>query len=383
MNAVPATPKPRNDQAVRVMVVDDSVVIRGLISRWLDALPDIEVAVTCRNGEDAVKKIADADVDIVILDIEMPVMDGMTALPKLLQAAPGVRVLMASTLTRRNADISLKALKLGAADYVPKPESTREGNAPEEFQRELVAKIRGLGRRRRPAMRAGSAASPAAQPGARRPLSPAPAAAPKPIVLQPASKTRPRIVAIGSSTGGPRALFDLLGALSPSLERLPVVITQHMPATFTSILAEHIEGVAKRPCVEGQTGMKVEPGKIYVAPGGFHMKFEAKGTDTFIKLDDSAPVNFCRPSVDPMLDSLIAIYGPAILTCILTGMGHDGRDSARRVQQGGGTVLAQDEETSVVWGMPGAVAQAGICHKVLPLGQLAETMARLIVGGVS
>ncbi len=346
MNAVPATPKPRNDQAVRVMVVDDSVVIRGLISRWLDALPDIEVAVTCRNGEDAVKKIADADVDIVILDIEMPVMDGMTALPKLLQAAPGVRVLMASTLTRRNADISLKALKLGAADYVPKPESTREGNAPEEFQRELVAKIRGLGRRRRPAMRAGSATSPAAQPGARRPLSPAPAAAPKPIVLQPASKTRPRIVAIGSSTGGPRALFDLLGALSPSLERLPVVITQHMPATFTSILAEHIEGVAKRPCVEGQ-------------------------------------VNFCRPSVDPMLDSLIAIYGPAILTCILTGMGHDGRDSARRVQQGGGTVIAQDEETSVVWGMPGAVAQAGICHKVLPLGQLAETMARLIVGGVS
>lgn len=379
MSALSTTPVSNKTQPIRVMVVDDSVVIRGLISRWLDALPDVEVVLTCRNGEDAVNKVAQADVDVIILDIEMPVMDGLTALPQLLKNAPGVRVLMASTLTSRNADISLKALKLGATDYVPKPESTRSGGAPEEFRKELTDKIRAIGRRRRPLAR-GAASSSAARPLA----APAPQfqEAAKPIVLQPASRSVPRVLAIGSSTGGPRALFDFLGALSPAISNVPVVITQHMPATFTSILAEHIAATAKRPCVEGASGMKLEPGKIYVAPGGFHMIFEAKGTDTVIKLDESEPVNFCRPSVDPMLDSLIALYGASVLTVILTGMGHDGREGARHVQERGGTVLAQDEETSVVWGMPGAVAQAGICHKVEPINELVGTVTRLIKGGV-
>ncbi len=380
-----ATRKPEpvrqaNDK-ITVMVVDDSIVIRGLIARWLDALPDIEVVARCRDGQDAVNTISRVQADVVVLDIEMPVMDGLTALPKILEASPKSRVLMASTLTRRNAGISIKALTIGATDYVPKPESTRDGHASAEFQQELIDKIRVLG-----AKNAGGRARPKRVFAAERTSvaegrSTGFVKARPEIVLQKASSVAPRILAVGSSTGGPKALFDFFSSLSPSLDRIPVIVTQHMPPTFTTILAEHIASCSKRECVEGAEGMLVEPGKIYIAPGGKHMVLKERAGSVTISLDDGEPVNFCKPAVDPMLDSLIPIYGSAILTCILTGMGQDGRSGCTRVQQQGGTIVAQDEESSVVWGMPGAVAQAGICHKVLSLTELPEAVSRLIKGG--
>ncbi len=359
------------------MIVDDSVVIRGLIGRWIDALPDMEVVARCRDGQDAVEQIARVKPDVVVLDIEMPVMDGLTALPKLLEASPSSRILMASTLTRRNASISIKALTLGATDYVPKPESTRDGHASEGFQTELVDKIRAVGQAKKPQAprRVFAAEKTAVAKGTMKP-----AAAGAGIQLKPASKTRPKILAIGSSTGGPKALFDFFEALSPSLSNIPVVITQHMPPTFTAILAEHLSSSASRTCVEGEEGMALEPGKVYVAPGGKHMLLKKEGTSVRIHLDDGPPVNFCKPAVDPMLDSLLPIYGSSLLVCILTGMGHDGRDGSTRVQAEGGTIIAQDEASSVVWGMPGAVAQAGICHQVLPLNELSAAAAKLIEG---
>ncbi|MEQ9518520.1 MAG: chemotaxis response regulator protein-glutamate methylesterase [Parvibaculum sp.] len=380
------SPAPSATDKIKVMIVDDSVVIRGMLSRWLDALPDMQVVARCRDGQDAINTIARVSADVVVLDIEMPVMDGLAALPQILAVAPQTKVLMASTLTRRNAAISIKALALGATDYVPKPEATKDGHASAEFQQELVNKIRAVATKRKPvsaaprrvfaAERTSVAEGRSAATSLAQPASPA-------IILQKASSVVPRVLAIGSSTGGPKALFDFFAKISPVLETIPTVITQHMPPTFTAILAEHIGGSAKRVCVEGVDGMKLEAGKIYVAPGGKHMLFDKKGADVVVRLDDGEPVNFCKPAVDPMLDSLMKHYGPAMLVCILTGMGHDGRDASRRVQQQGGTILAQDEASSVVWGMPGAAAQAGICHKVLPLVELPDAASRLIRGGRS
>lgn len=376
-----AEPSGASGDKIRVMIVDDSLVIRGLISRWLDALPDIEVVASCRNGKDAVDRVEKTPVDVVILDIEMPVMDGLTALPKILKASPDTKVVMASTLTRRNADISIRAMTMGASDYVPKPESMRGGDPAADFHHDLVEKVRTLGaiaRGRRAPAKDAAAKDPATANKA-APTSPL-LKQPDQLTLQKASTVPPRILAIGSSTGGPKALLDVLSALSPSLKDIPVVITQHMPATFTSILAEHIAGATKRPTCEGETGMVLEPGHIYVAPGGHHMLLESKGANVTIRLDDSPPINFCRPAVDPMMESLIPIYNSAILACILTGMGHDGRDGCAKVQAKGGTVIAQDERTSVVWGMPGAVALAGVCHKVLPLKDIGPTLSKLITG---
>jgi len=372
-------PSNENDQKIKVMIVDDSVVIRGLIGRWLQALPDMEIVARCRNGQDAVNTIARVQADVVVLDIEMPVMDGLTALPKILEAAPDTQVLMASTLTHRNAGISIKALTLGAVDYVPKPESTRDGHASADFQNELISKIRALGKKKRPkpARRRVFAAERTSVSEGRKGLS---SDTGTELTFQKASSVKPRILAIGSSTGGPKALFDLFGALSPSLDDVPVVITQHMPPTFTAILAEHLASSTKRKCVEGADGMKLEAGTVYVAPGGNHMLLKDVGGVVTIKLSDGEPVNFCKPAVDPMLESLVPIYGAAILVCILTGMGRDGRAGATQVQGKGGTVLAQDEESSVVWGMPGAVAQAGICHKVIPLSNLSGEIAKLLKG---
>ncbi len=371
-----AAPSRQADKKIKVMIVDDSIVIRGLIGRWLEALPDMEIVARCRNGQDAVNTVSRVKVDVVVLDIEMPVMDGLAALPKILKAAPDVQVLMASTLTRRNAGISIKALTLGAADYVPKPDSTRDGHASADFQKELIDKIRALGTRKRPARARVFAAERTSVAEGRATL---PDAKPA-LTLQKASSVKPRILAVGSSTGGPKALFDFFGELTPALDDIPVVITQHMPPTFTAILAEHLATSTKRICVEGDDGMKLEPGTVYVAPGGKHMLLKKIGSDVVIKLDDGDPVNFCKPAVDPMLESLVPIYGAGILVCILTGMGRDGRDGAALVQEKGGTVLAQDEDSSVVWGMPGAAAQAGICHKVLPLSGLSGEVAKLIKG---
>jgi two-component system chemotaxis response regulator CheB len=363
-------------EPIRVMVVDDSAVIRGLITRALESDPGIRVLHSAGNGKVAAETAARADIEVVVLDIEMPVMDGIAALPKLLEAKPGLQVVMASTLTRRNADMSLKALAAGAADYVTKPSSSTELVSAEDFKRELTAKVKALGHafRRGQGRRGRSAGAP---PATVRPRATAPAhpAAPTPIQLRPEAAIAPEIVAIGSSTGGPQALFKVLGGLGGRTD-LPILITQHMPATFTAILAEHIAQASRIPTAEARDGEPVERGRIYVAPGDIHMTVAIEGGQRIIRLVKSAPENFCRPAVDPMLRSVAQVYGARALIVILTGMGSDGQKGSAAVVAAGGSVIAQDEATSVVWGMPGAVARAGLCSAVLPLSEIAPYLRR-------
>ncbi len=363
----------------RVMVCDDSAVIRGLLTKALEADPAISVVASVQNGALAVQGVSRDDIEVVVLDIEMPVMDGLTALPKLIEAKPGIQVIMASTLTRKNADISLRALQSGAADYVPKPSSRAELHSADEFQRELTQKVKALGA----AFRAGrGAARPAAKPSTA--ARSAASSAPKPVAkatgfsLSKNAVAPPEAIAIGSSTGGPQALLKVLGQL-PANVRQPVFITQHMPATFTTLLAEHIDKVAPLSCTEAKNGETVVGGHIYVAPGDYHMEVEREGVELKIRLNQSAPENFCRPAVDPMLRSLSAAYGARLFVMMLTGMGSDGCKGSEQVVARGGTVIAQDEATSVVWGMPGAVATAGICSAVLPLAEIAPYTRNLLM----
>ncbi|HLZ68155.1 MAG TPA: chemotaxis response regulator protein-glutamate methylesterase [Aliidongia sp.] len=403
------------------MVCDDSAVIRGLIARNLETDPEIHVVTTVSNGQMALNALGRHPIEVCILDIEMPVMDGLTALPKMIEAQPDLQVVMASTLTRRNAEISMKALAAGGADYLAKPTTSMALNAAADFKAELAAKVKALGAARRRA--AGIAvpqpqhsaptptvAAPSSTPtAAPRPFgapvaAPAPApsfaatarpvgapAAPRPataagarppISLRPVAAEMPEIIAIGSSTGGPQALFTVLSALKPGLPQ-PIVITQHMPATFTTILAEHIERASGIPTHEAAEGMVLQGGHIYVAPGEFHMAIEAQGAQKVVRLLKTPPENYCRPSVDPMLRSLIKLYARRVFTVILTGMGQDGLKGSEAVVAAGGSVIAQDEATSVVWGMPGAVATAGVCSAVLPLAEIAPYIRKVATRAAS
>jgi two-component system, chemotaxis family, protein-glutamate methylesterase/glutaminase len=361
------------------MVVDDSVVIRGLISRWIGSEPDMVVAGSLRTGLDAVNQIERIDPDVAVLDIEMPELDGISALPLLLAKKRNLIIIMASTLTRRNAEISFKALSLGASDYIPKPESTREQSAAETFHHDLIQKIRSLGAKIRRS--APAAASPSLAPSLDR--SPRPALAP---VAQPQLMRRafsiqaPRALLIGSSTGGPQALMTLVAEIGAVIDRFPVLITQHMPPTFTTILAEHLARSSHRPAHEGIDGEIVKAGTIYLAPGGRHMRVVRHGAEIAIALDDGPPVNFCKPAVDPLFSSAIEVWQGGVLAVVLTGMGSDGMRGGKEIVAAGGSVIAQDEASSVVWGMPGAAANAGICAAILPLNQIAPKLVRLFSG---
>ncbi len=374
---------------LRVMVVDDSVVIRGLISRWIGAEHDMEVAASLRTGLEAVNQIERINPDVAVLDIEMPELDGISALPQLLAKKRDLVIIMASTLTRRNAEISFKALSLGAADYIPKPESTREASAADIFHHDLIQKIRHLGARlrRKPAVASPPLAPASAAPAPRgpiaRPAAPAPvapAASSGALTMRPFSNQAPKVLLIGSSTGGPQALMALVTELGPVIDRVPVLITQHMPPTFTTILAEHLARSSRKPAAEAVDGEPVKPGRIYLAPGGKHMRVARSGADTVIALDDGPAVNFCKPAVDPLFTSAIDIWHGSILSVILTGMGSDGMRGGKDIVAAGGSVIAQDEATSVVWGMPGAAANAGICAAILPLNQIGAKVNRLFAG---
>ena len=365
---------------LRVMVVDDSVVIRGLISRWIEAEPDMTVVASLRTGLDAVNQIERVDPDIAILDIEMPELDGISALPQLLAKKRNLIVIMASTLTRRNAEISFKALSLGASDYIPKPESTREASAAETFRRDLLQKMRHLGARvrRMAAPRPATANVEAAREAPRAHVGLYPGPAP---VTRPFGLISPRVLLIGSSTGGPQALMTLVAEIGPVIDRVPVLITQHMPPTFTTILAEHLSRASKRPAAEGVDGEIVKPGHIYLAPGGCHMRvLKQAGGGAVIALDDGPSINFCKPAVDPLFISAIDVWQSAVLAVILTGMGSDGMRGGKDIVAAGGSVIAQDEATSVVWGMPGAAANAGICSAILPMPQIGPRLVRLFSG---
>lgn len=382
LRASAATPGAATTDPIRVMVVDDALVIRGMLSRMLEEAGDIAVVASAGDGERALAALKRNPVDVVVLDIEMPRMDGIEALPKIVAGYPGIQVVMASTLTKRNAEISLKAMELGAADYVTKPGSTGELRSADEFKRELIEKVRSLGKAgRRKAARSvgGPAVAPRVPTASAASAQTASLGRGKEVTLRPLKAFRPDALAIGSSTGGPQALLKVLKDLGAVSQ--PIFITQHMPPTFTTILAEHIARSTGRDCKEGVEGMPVETGKIYLAPGDRHMLIKRKGALPVISLSDGPPENFCRPAVDPMLRSLAAVYGSKLLVTILTGMGSDGAKGGRVCVDAGGQVLAQDEATSVVWGMPGAAATAGICGAVLPLNKIGPEIRRFAVDG--
>ncbi len=350
------------DGPIRVMLVDDSAVIRGLIARTLEADDGIEIVSSMSNGQMAVNNIKKVAPDVVVLDIEMPIMDGMTALPLLLQEKPDAKILICSTLSKKGATTSMRALALGATECLVKPTSTGEISGTGAFQDDLLRLVKGLGRGRRK------------QPASikQKDISlPTTSLDSKKFSLRNDShayRGKPALIAIGSSTGGPQALFELLKNFKGF--DVPTIITQHMPKTFTTILAEHIEKNCGIPCHEAEQDMPVENGHIYVAAGAFHMELKAEQAQIRLNISDAEPEHFCKPSVNPMMRSAIDIYGEKILAVILTGMGNDGQESCQALIDKGGRLIAQDEESSVVWGMPGAVAMAGLCSEVLPLTEI-------------
>jgi len=367
------SPEAEQSGEIRVMLVDDSCVIRGILTKILESDPEINVVSSVSNGKDALSSSKNKSPHVIILDIEMPVMDGLTALPKLLDINPKCRVIMFSSLTESGATVTMKALSLGAVECVVKPDSNQDTGEGSQFQKNLLSLIKGL-----------------VEPHERTPKSEALDVV-KPAQPPPAAKTaftlrnepgdytgKPGIVAIGSSTGGPQALFEVIKNFKDF--DVPIVITQHMPATFTRILAEHITNQTGVSCHEGAEDMIVEKGHAYVAPGGYHMKIIRSEKQLKIQLDDGAPESFCKPSVDPMMRSVVELFGKKVLGVILTGMGRDGLQSAKLLVEKGGRLVAQDEESSVVWGMPGAVAQAGICCKVIPVGAVGPWVRKAVLG---
>lgn len=344
---------------IKVMVVDDSAAIRAIIKRVLSTNSDIEICGAASNGQDAVNCVERLAPDVVVLDIEMPIMDGITCLPLLLEKKPDAKVLICSTLSDHGADVSIKALSMGAADCLLKPTGPDAIRESQEFSEKLIALTIALGKK-----------------NIRRQIPTEPRTpTPPPNLHISAGTPKPQILAIGTSTGGPNALLKILPGMKDLPE--PIVITQHMPPKFTKLLAEQIQKASGIACSEAENGMVLENNHAYVAHGDYHMVFEKIGSKTVIRLDDGEPENFCRPAVDPMMRSLIPIYGPNIYACILTGMGNDGLQGCQKIVDAGGHVIAQDEDTSVVWGMPGAVAKAGICSHILPENKIADHINRV------
>jgi two-component system chemotaxis response regulator CheB len=347
----------------RVMVVDDSVVIRGLVARWVSESGEFDVVTTAANGRIAVDALERIEPDIVLLDLEMPEMDGVAALPLILKRRPGTKVIVISTLTKRNAEISLKCLSLGAVDYLPKPEGHRQVTTSTDFRRELLEKLKALtasrGRIARPSLHLATTA----------PQSPV-----------RSIRTRPQCLLIGASTGGPRAVEEVLMGLGSALQKIPVLIVQHMPPMFTGVFADHLRvQVGVRAC-EPRDGEPLVPGTVFIAPGGRHMRLSAGAGQPVVRLDDGPPVNFCRPAVDVLFRDAASIFGASALAVILTGMGSDGTEGSRLLVRAGAAVLAQDEATSTVWGMPGSVAKAGLAQDILPLEALGPALKSYITG---
>ena len=355
------------NRKIRILIVDDSVVMRSLLRSVIAADAGLEVAGTAGDGETALSVLQSLRPDLVLLDLEMPVMDGLVTLRKLRAQGHKMPVIMCSSLTQRGAKVTIEALACGASDYVAKPagQASREA-AIKALSRDLFPKIRALFIQQQQQALFG---------GTRPPLSPLPA---PPLETQAISSI-PEALAIGVSTGGPAALEILLPALPPSLP-LPVLVVQHMPELFTKLLTERLNGRCRLPVQEAQEGEPVRPGTIYIAKGNWHMEVLAAariGSLATLRVAQGPLENHCRPAVDVLFRSMAAVYGPGVLAVVLTGMGSDGLKGSRAVRERGGSVLAQDQATSAVWGMPGAVAQAGLAHKVLPLDAISTEIVRM------
>ncbi len=377
INETPPQEAGQSGKQINVLLVDDSAVIRGALARILENDPGIKIVSSVANGEMGVSAAKRHRPDIVILDIEMPVMDGLSALPEIMKASPDTKVIMFSSLTEQGADVSMKAMSLGAVECLVKPSSSQDVGKGSAFESNLLKLIKSLvdHHTSTPSRSSETALATPAGSSAKKSLLSADFSLHDDSM---AYKGKPSLIAIGSSTGGPQALFEVIKNFKGF--DIPIVITQHMPATFTKILAQHIEQHTSVPTIEGETGMVIENGKAYVAPGGFHMRLSQRDGKIVIQLDDGPPINFCKPAVDPMFETAINIYGSKVLGVILTGMGNDGLGGGRTLVESGGRLIAQDEASSVVWGMPGAVAKAGICSAVLPLNQIGPWVAKAVNG---
>lgn len=339
---------------IRVLITDDAVVVRRLLSNLIDEDPELELVGVAQNGHVALAKIEQLKPDIVTLDIEMPEMDGLAALREIRARDRNLPVIMFSTLTARGASATMDALSLGASDYVCKPANVGSvAAAMESVRSELIPRIKSLCR----------PATKLTFPPMKRP------------VVRGAASGKVAVVAIGASTGGPNALARVLGSLPADLS-VPVVITQHMPPVFTGFLAERLNGSATIAVREAADGDLLEPGTAYLAPGDHHLVFRRKARGLVAEVNQAPQENWCRPSVDVMFRSLAETVGGDVLAVMLTGMGHDGRDGTALLKEKGAHVIAQDQATSVVWGMPGAVTSAGLADEVLALGAIGPSIAR-------
>ncbi|OAG28317.1 protein-glutamate methylesterase/protein-glutamine glutaminase [Thermodesulfatator autotrophicus] len=342
---------------IRVLVVDDSPLVRRLISEALKADPEIELVGTASNGKEAIDKVRLLRPEVITLDIEMPVMDGLTALEKLKRLYPKVQVIMFSTLTEKGAKETIKALSLGAFDFVTKPSSRSLSESIKRIKEELIPKIK------------------SAVPQITTPVRPVPQ---KPAITKPAVKPvqrrplitgRREVVAIGVSTGGPKALSDIIPKL-PAGFPVPILIVQHMPPLFTAQLASRLDQLSALKVVEAQAGMPLGPGKVFIAPGDQHMEVAKRGVAKVIHLHKGPPENSCRPAVDVLFRSVAKVYGGRSVAMVLTGMGQDGLAGAMILKEAGALIVAQDEATSTVYGMPRAVVEAGLADYVLPLQEI-------------
>jgi two-component system chemotaxis response regulator CheB len=344
-------------EKIRLLVVDDSLVIRRALREFFRGDPEIEVIGVAENGLKALEQIRNLNPDVITLDIEMPAMGGLDLLKNLRERGSDIPIIMFSKYTSHGATATMEALELGASDIVAKPQSQgAKGTSCEVVRRQLSTRIRALGRRAR-----------------------APRAKERVHLLPPILATDTafcpllpiQAVGIATSTGGPSALIELVSSLSPSLE-VPIFVTQHMPPMFTTLLAERLTARGALPAFEVTDGMVVRPGHIYIAPGDFHIEATRKSQDIVLSLSQAPPENSCRPSADVMLRSLASAYGAHLLSIVMTGMGQDGRRGCEVVKMVGGTVVAQDQESSLVWGMPRAVISASLHDAVMPLSALGQ-----------
>jgi two-component system chemotaxis response regulator CheB len=350
---------------VRVLVVDDAAIIRRLVCDELAKDPELEVAGTAANGKIALARLPQVNPDIVILDVEMPEMDGLETLRELRKTYRRLPVIMFSSLTERGATATLDALALGATDYFTKPNSGQLEESLEVIRRELIPEIKAICAKAK-------AAAPA----------PAPAAAPMPGRIAtslpgPGARTGVEVLAIGTSTGGPNALVEIFPQL-PADFPVPIVLVQHMPPMFTRLLAERLSARSALKVVEGASGLVLQRGHAYVAPGDFHMTVVPDGAQRRLLLNQGPPENSCRPAVDPLFRSVAQVYGAGALAVVLTGMGQDGLRGCQALREAGAPIVVQDEATSVVWGMPGAVARAGLADRILPLSMIASEVVQRV-----
>ena len=353
------TASPRARRPIKLMIVDDSMVARAVLSRMIDADDGFEIAAVAGSAEDAIDALGQVRVDIVLLDLEMPGLGGLKSIPKILQAARGAKVLIVSSLAEEGAEETIAALALGAADTLPKPGTGRFNG---RFSEVLLGKLRELGY---------------AEEGRGPPVKSAAAASP---TLRVASDVPLKLLAIGASTGGIHAIGAFFAAL-PERIGVPIIVTQHLPPPFMPVFARQLSVMANREVLVAEEGMKLLPDRVIVASGEAHLMVDEVGGSLVARLLKSKVSSGCMPSVDPMFASVGALLGPAAMAIILTGMGRDGLEGAKRLVEAGGSVIAQDEQSSAVWGMPRSIAEAGLACAILPPDKIARRVAGRVQEG--